>query len=536
MESEGIIPAEAKDGGPIALKGMKIRDEFVCPITYEVFRDPAVACDGFTYERSAIEKWLRSNTNSPKNGLPMDNALLPNINLKKLIQDLIQEGGAGLYSRDRDDQGRQFEVRQEKVVTMKCLGPAESDWHDQVFTVSPSGCVGGRRIPDDMLARRDFFLFKESTISRKHFEIVFHHNEYFVRDLGSAGGSYIRIFKRKELYPGMIIACGKHQFLVSSVDVVTDETTAEDRNYVERAMRLLRPECDSMLNEAGQLESLIREGQCRGPSGERPVDNSEEIARRLVSLQSSLQLLNASDILSADGALQGEPSMEGALGSQDMDPRADTPDGLQEDLSTDRSTLWECKHDGAVEPHPQEIVAATHAGRRLKLTCFSPEASPIVGSTFVVGPRGATIGRSPTNDIPLCVKMARTAGESEKWTSIDSAVSGLHAHITMDPSTGSFYVNDGSPPSSSVLSPNGGEAKPSLNGTWFRLSGPHQESPLFKLTAAMELLIGTIRFQVGEALTILETNVTDSVAPKTMRADAKLTASGAIVDMKETRK
>ena len=45
--------------------------------------------------------------------------------------------------------------------------------------------------------------------------------DYSVRDLGSVGGCYLRIFKRKELYPGMIFMCGKHQFLVSSIDDIS---------------------------------------------------------------------------------------------------------------------------------------------------------------------------------------------------------------------------------------------------------------------------------------------------------------------------
>jgi len=30
-----------------------------CPIVYTRYRDPAVAADGFTYERSAIERWIQ---------------------------------------------------------------------------------------------------------------------------------------------------------------------------------------------------------------------------------------------------------------------------------------------------------------------------------------------------------------------------------------------------------------------------------------------------------------------------------------------
>lgn len=73
------------------LKGMKIRDEFLCPITYELMREPVVAMDGHTYEKHAIEKWLKSNHTSPRSGEAMEATIIPNINLKKLIQDIINE-------------------------------------------------------------------------------------------------------------------------------------------------------------------------------------------------------------------------------------------------------------------------------------------------------------------------------------------------------------------------------------------------------------------------------------------------------------
>jgi hypothetical protein len=45
-------------------------------------------------------------------------------------------------------------------------------------------------------------------------------SQYFIRDLGSAGGTFIRIphGKRFQLHPGMIILLGKHQFTISSID------------------------------------------------------------------------------------------------------------------------------------------------------------------------------------------------------------------------------------------------------------------------------------------------------------------------------
>jgi len=47
---------------------MRIRAEFLCPITYDLLTDPVIAADGNTYERAAIEKWLSKTQTSPLNG------------------------------------------------------------------------------------------------------------------------------------------------------------------------------------------------------------------------------------------------------------------------------------------------------------------------------------------------------------------------------------------------------------------------------------------------------------------------------------
>ncbi|XP_067023268.1 WD repeat, SAM and U-box domain-containing protein 1-like [Acropora muricata] len=65
-----------------------IPDEFLCPITREIMCDPAIAADGYTYERACIEEWLRSGRKtSPMTNAPLKNtALTPNRILKNLIQ------------------------------------------------------------------------------------------------------------------------------------------------------------------------------------------------------------------------------------------------------------------------------------------------------------------------------------------------------------------------------------------------------------------------------------------------------------------
>lgn len=59
-----------------------------CPITQEPMRDPVVAADGHTYERSAIVRWLQTSDKSPLTGsiLPHKN-LVSNYMLLSSLQD-----------------------------------------------------------------------------------------------------------------------------------------------------------------------------------------------------------------------------------------------------------------------------------------------------------------------------------------------------------------------------------------------------------------------------------------------------------------
>ena len=73
---------EQLEKGIIDKAGHNMLDCFTCPLTKELFHDPVVLSDGFTYERSAIQHWLDlGNRNSP-----MTNIKLTNITLEKLFR------------------------------------------------------------------------------------------------------------------------------------------------------------------------------------------------------------------------------------------------------------------------------------------------------------------------------------------------------------------------------------------------------------------------------------------------------------------
>ncbi|KAM9398073.1 WD repeat, SAM and U-box domain-containing protein 1-like isoform 1-T1 [Salvelinus alpinus] len=64
-----------------------VPDEYLCPITRELMKDPVIAADGYSYEREAIESWIATkNRSSPMTNLPLQTTLLtPNRTLKMAI-------------------------------------------------------------------------------------------------------------------------------------------------------------------------------------------------------------------------------------------------------------------------------------------------------------------------------------------------------------------------------------------------------------------------------------------------------------------
>ena len=76
-----------------------VREEFVCPIAQELMADPVVAADGHTYEREAIEQWLRHQQahdkplTSPKTNEPLAHPhLTPCHQLRALINEAHPQG------------------------------------------------------------------------------------------------------------------------------------------------------------------------------------------------------------------------------------------------------------------------------------------------------------------------------------------------------------------------------------------------------------------------------------------------------------
>ncbi|MDB4346970.1 hypothetical protein OAA30_00305, partial [bacterium] len=79
---------------PIKKMRKDIPIEFKCPISLFIMKNPVIASDGNTYELSSLESLFKNNESaiSPLTREILNkNILIPNKNIKKLIDDLLSE-------------------------------------------------------------------------------------------------------------------------------------------------------------------------------------------------------------------------------------------------------------------------------------------------------------------------------------------------------------------------------------------------------------------------------------------------------------
>ena len=84
-------PATATTSALAAEVEEGIASSLLCPITQELMRDPVFTMDGQTYERSAIEEWLKTNDTSPATGKRLPSKMLvDNVSARGMIRELLE--------------------------------------------------------------------------------------------------------------------------------------------------------------------------------------------------------------------------------------------------------------------------------------------------------------------------------------------------------------------------------------------------------------------------------------------------------------
>ena len=71
-----------------------IPEEFRCPISLDLMKEPVIAADGHSYDKTQINRWFQTNNTSPKTrDTLLCKNLFPNLELRNRINDWLVENG-----------------------------------------------------------------------------------------------------------------------------------------------------------------------------------------------------------------------------------------------------------------------------------------------------------------------------------------------------------------------------------------------------------------------------------------------------------
>lgn len=73
---------------------MNIPENFICPISQDIMKNPVITPDGISYERDFIVQWLNIHNTDPISKMPLRvNQLVPNLALKSMIEEFVLHNG-----------------------------------------------------------------------------------------------------------------------------------------------------------------------------------------------------------------------------------------------------------------------------------------------------------------------------------------------------------------------------------------------------------------------------------------------------------
>lgn len=108
--TELTIEADTYQGAGQGSVPKGVPSSLICPLTQELFQEPVIAADGFTYSRAAITDWLKRRNTSPMTNAPMphDN-LVSNRAIRNALRDYQGQASSSAPSA-RAPQNQGFSV------------------------------------------------------------------------------------------------------------------------------------------------------------------------------------------------------------------------------------------------------------------------------------------------------------------------------------------------------------------------------------------------------------------------------------------
>ncbi|EFJ37619.1 hypothetical protein SELMODRAFT_75609 [Selaginella moellendorffii] len=100
----GMVSEDPQLVTSLSLSSSSIPDEYKCPISLELMRDPVIIATGQTYDRSSIQRWVEAgNITCPKSGQKLIHmTLIPNFALRSLIAQWCEKNKVPFWMSGKD--------------------------------------------------------------------------------------------------------------------------------------------------------------------------------------------------------------------------------------------------------------------------------------------------------------------------------------------------------------------------------------------------------------------------------------------------
>lgn len=116
----------------------------------------------------------------------------------------------------------------------------------------------------------------DESVSRHHAEITYIEGEFYLKDIGSTTGTYIKITQKIELEEDMIIEIGSYQFLVTEIFINLNEYALdeEDENWQKSYIVL---EIYDGPEEFQKMKHILEEGGNIGRKANNKIHFTEDL-------------------------------------------------------------------------------------------------------------------------------------------------------------------------------------------------------------------------------------------------------------------
>ncbi|XVF63534.1 hypothetical protein PTKIN_Ptkin09bG0094400 [Pterospermum kingtungense] len=122
MEVTDVLDDPFKSKTLVKARSLVIPNEFLCPITLQIMRDPVIVANGQTFERESIQKWFDSgHCTCPKTRETLAHlTLAPNYALKNLITQWCEKNNFKIPQKQdlASSQGSSVKITDEKIASM----------------------------------------------------------------------------------------------------------------------------------------------------------------------------------------------------------------------------------------------------------------------------------------------------------------------------------------------------------------------------------------------------------------------------------